>query len=318
MDMSGGKTLVPDFFIIGAPKCGTTALYEYLSTHPDTFMPENKEPHFFADDMYVRDTGIQRRMTSPECYAALFKDATQDQTTGEGSTWYLASERAIPSILAVNPAARFIVMLRNPIEMLQSLHRHFLRKLYEDVEDIERAWALQPLRREGKMLPPYCPDPKMLDYEFACNFPLQLRRLFSAASSDQIQIHLYEEFFSDPRQGYLDTLAFLGLQDDGRSAFERHNPNRRLRNRLLYKLATYKPFPVNLVYPALKRATNAFGLRPGKALFERNIVVETRRRPDPVFLARLHAYFEPQINELENLLGRRLEHWRGISTADKP
>lgn len=317
MGVSGRKLFSPDFFIIGAPKCGTTALYEYLRTHPDIYMPENKEPHFFADDMYVRETGIQRRMTSPSRYEALFQEAAQGQITGEGSTWYLASDLAVPNILGTNPSAKFIVMLRNPVDMIQSLHRHHLRKLYEDVEDIEKVWDLQVARREGKKLPPYCPDPKMLDYHLACNFPQQLRRLFSVASRDQIQIHLYDEFFSDPRQGYLDTLAFLGLEDDGRSAFERHNPNRRLRSKLLYKLATYKPFPVNLLYPALKRASNALGLRPGKALFEKNVVIETRSRPDPAFLVELQAHFEPQIRELESLLGRRLDHWRGISSAGK-
>ncbi|HEX2249085.1 MAG TPA: sulfotransferase domain-containing protein, partial [Gemmatimonadales bacterium] len=61
----------PNFFIVGAPKCGTTALYEYLRLHPHVFMPELKEPHFFAKDL-----GTYPRIKTLEVYTQLFSGAT--------------------------------------------------------------------------------------------------------------------------------------------------------------------------------------------------------------------------------------------------
>ena len=46
---------IPDFFLLGAPKCGTSAPYEYFREHPPIFMPRLKEPHYFSTD--IREYG---------------------------------------------------------------------------------------------------------------------------------------------------------------------------------------------------------------------------------------------------------------------
>src|SRR4051812_29453240 len=103
---------MPDFFIVGAPKCGTTALYEYLASHPYVFMPKTKDPHFFCEDMVG-----SRHAADLKDYLALFSDAGPDQIVGEASVWYLFSEVAISKIFALRPDAKFIVMLRDPVEV---------------------------------------------------------------------------------------------------------------------------------------------------------------------------------------------------------
>src|SRR5665213_3487944 len=144
----------PDFFIIGAPKCGTTALYHYLSEHPEVHMSSPKEPHFFS-----RDLPLSRIVRTAEEYAALFSEAPTDAVTGEGSTWYLFSEVAVPEILSLRPDARFVVILRNPVHAVQSLHAQLFIGSSEDLFDFESAWRAQEDRAHGNRLPAKVLDP---------------------------------------------------------------------------------------------------------------------------------------------------------------
>ena len=95
----------PNFFIVGAPKCGTTSLHEYLQRHPDVFMPFFKEPHFFGSDLVRLPLSRQFR-AKPGRYLKLFRDARGEKRIGESSPWYLASQRAADEIHAYDPAKR--------------------------------------------------------------------------------------------------------------------------------------------------------------------------------------------------------------------
>ena len=132
----------PSFFIIGAPKCGTTTLYSWLKSHPDIFMPGGKEPHFFAQNLSDRYCRIRHH----DDYMALFDSARNDQCCGEASVLYSMHPQAIEAILEWSPVAKFIFMLRNPVDMAPSYHRQLLINLEEDIEDFEQAWHLQENR----------------------------------------------------------------------------------------------------------------------------------------------------------------------------
>ncbi len=134
----------PNFFIIGAPKAGTTALSEYLRGHPQVFFSEPKEPHFFNDDFSARHT------YDMDTYLSYFKDADEEyKAIGEGSVFYLSSKNAVPNILKKNPNAKFIVMLRNPVSMAQSWHAQAIHSFGETVLDFDKAWHLQDKRKES-------------------------------------------------------------------------------------------------------------------------------------------------------------------------
>src|SRR5919106_4688265 len=110
-------TRFPDFFIVGAPKCGTTSLASYLDAHPQIFMSPVKEPKYFFFD--APELRVIDRL---ESYQRLFARAEPDQLCGEASTAYLFSKAAVPAILEANPAAKIIAMVRNPLEMVVSYH----------------------------------------------------------------------------------------------------------------------------------------------------------------------------------------------------
>ena len=117
------STKKPGFFIVGAPKCGTTSFYHYLRQHPQIFMPDNKEPHYFGSDLKKRSDEF---IKTEEEYLSLFKDADSSQMAGEASTFYLYSKAAQKEIKGFNPHAKIIIMLRNPIDFLHSLRISFV------------------------------------------------------------------------------------------------------------------------------------------------------------------------------------------------
>src|ERR1700691_3844946 len=114
---------VPDFFIVGHHKSGTTAMYEMLRPHPEIYMPAMKEPEFFGRD---RTFGETRPQTYAE-YLALFEAAGPRQLAGEASPSYLSSASAAKLIADVQPAARIIAILREPASFLNSLHLQLVR-----------------------------------------------------------------------------------------------------------------------------------------------------------------------------------------------
>jgi hypothetical protein len=295
-----------DFCILGAPKCGTTAMYTYLRTHPQIFMSQIKEPHFYADDMADAYRAVKNR----QAYCEIFAGAADGQLCGEASVLYLFSERAVPNILRDSPDARFIVMLRNPVDMAQSLHSQLLRSLYEDEMSFRMAWELQDVRAAAERIPRRCDEPKLLLYRTICSFAWQMERLFQWVPRERVLVHIFEEFFSDPRAGYERTLAFLGLLADERTHFERVNENTVPRSWLLLGLAYYLRFVPNRLYAPLKQTFNVFGLRPGVAFFRWRNRPEKRAPIDTSFRHRLEAEFQPDIARLEVILERNLDVWR--------
>lgn len=124
----------PNFFIVGAPKCGTTAMHIYLRQHPEIFMPEKKESHFFGSDLnsqyFIRDR---------EKYLSLFSEAKDVKRIGEASVWYLYSKQAAYEIKEFSPSASIIIMLRNPVDMLYAQHSQFLYNGNENIASFEDA-----------------------------------------------------------------------------------------------------------------------------------------------------------------------------------
>src|SRR5438046_6730297 len=152
-------TRMPDFFIVGHAKCGTSALYEMLRRHPQIFMPRLKEPWYFgrdnpralpASERTVEVTG--KFPMSEEEYLALFADAQPDQRIGEGSTSYLWSPTAASAIADAQPSARIIAILREPAIFLRSLHLQLLPHVTAADTDFRTALALDDSRRRRRAI----------------------------------------------------------------------------------------------------------------------------------------------------------------------
>lgn len=204
----------PGFFIVGAPKCGTTALAAYLGEHPGIFVTKPKEPYFFCTDM-----PRYRWVRTWDLYRSLFAAAGSDLLAGEASVYYLYSREAIAGIRAAYPRAKLIAILRRPDEMVYSLYRQLRFNREEDQADFRRAWELEFDRREGRNLPVGCRDGKVFHYRSVARYGEQLLRALRHFPREQIEIAFYDDFVRDPRSVYRQLLAFLQLPDDGRDRF---------------------------------------------------------------------------------------------------
>src|SRR5215210_6007139 len=194
----------PNFFIVGAPKCGTTALYEYLRPHPNIFMSELKEPHFFA-----RDLGTYPKIKTLEDYTRLFEGATEEHLrVGEASVYYLRSAVAAANIREFNPAAKIIAMYRNPVDMVYSFHSQLLYWSEEIEPDFETAWRLQERRSRGLDLPPRSRGAFLLQYADVGRFGSQTERLLSVFPPSQVKLILYDDFTASPQRIYDEVIAF--------------------------------------------------------------------------------------------------------------
>ena len=297
----------PNFFIAGAPKCGTTALYRYLRPHPSIFMPEIKEPHYFA-----RDLGTYPRVKTAEDYLALFAGAgPQHLRLGEASVYYLRSSVALPAIREFNPEARIIAMFRNPVEMVYSLHSQLLYVAEENVPDFEAAWRLQERRSRGLDLPPGIRSPLLVQYAEVGRFGTQTQRLLSCFPAEQVKIILYDDFAASPQRVYDEVIAFLDIPHDRRTEFPKINENKATRLGWLRRLSRKPPPALRQAVRSLKRAVGGEGISAAKKkLVALNTVRGHRPALSPELRAELVATFRDEVALLSRLLGRDLSHWK--------
>lgn len=207
---------IPNLFIVGQPKSATSALYSYLKQHPDVCMGSTKEPQYFCRDLnsqYFHLAGLER---TRENYLALFGQCSGVSVVGEGSTAYLYSKVAAEEIARFNPAAKIIVMLREPAEFLYSYHLQLLRNscTFEVETDFEEALRLEQARKKGEKIPRNCLDPSFLYYSDRVGYAEQLERYYRVFPGEQIKVIIYDDFCADNKAVYLDVLNFLNLSDD--------------------------------------------------------------------------------------------------------
>jgi Sulfotransferase family len=211
---------VPDFFIVGHAKCGTTALYQMLSAHPQIFMSEPKEPWFFArenpnpqlsDERSVAFTGRKRETLNE--YLGLFAAAGPEQRVGEASSSYLWSRSAPARIAAMRPDARIVAMFREPASFVRSLHLQLLSAHEETEKSFRRAVELEDARREGKQLPRYAYWPETLLYCDRVKYVEQLQRYRAVFPQEQLLVLIYEDFRADNEGTLRRLMRFLDVDE---------------------------------------------------------------------------------------------------------
>jgi hypothetical protein len=298
----------PNFFIAGAPRCGTTALYSYLSEHPDIFMSEVKELNYFAFDF----PNVQKITFKSELdYLKVFEKANH-LAIGEASPFYLYSQVAFTNIRKFNPKAKIILTLRSPINFVQSFHQLNLSLLREDEENLEKAWELQDQRRQGKQIPASCRQPEMILYGELGLFGKYVERLLAIFPRDQVLIIIFEDFARHPQEIYEKILAFIGVPSDGRTEFPPVNSNFSNKSKLLAKIF----HPPQSIYKAFIKVISLFGVNFMKFVsivynkIETLNTKRTNREPlSPEFKAKLKIYFQKDVQTLSALMNRDLSFW---------
>jgi len=316
------KVKIPDFFIVGHAKSGTTAMYEMLSRHPQIFMPEykwgaGKEPWYFSRDnpqpqrdstRSIEFTG--RREMSLETYGALFADAREDQLIGEASSSYLWSKSAPGRIAQARPDARIIAILREPAAFLRSLHLQLLQNHMEFVSDFRKALELEQPRREGREIPEQNYWPSALLYSEQVRYVEQLRRYEALFPRHQMLVLIYDDFKLDNRATVTRVLNFLGVDDTVELEPVKVNPTIAIRSRRLDNLRLGLVSGRNPLLRAVRTAGSAVtSRRVRKTVYYplvRRAVWGKAPPPDEKLMAELRVRFKPEVVAISEHLGRDL------------
>ncbi len=318
-----GSPTAPDFFIVGHPKCGTTALYEMLRTHPQIFMPELKEPWFLASDMAARFQP-PRSASPPQSldeYLALFADALPGQRVGEASSTYLLSHTAAAEIARLRPDARIIAILREPAAFLRSLHLQLLRTHVETKKDFGRAIALEPARRRGRRVPRRSHRPQLLLYSDHVRYAEQLRRYHDVFGREQVLVLIYDDFRRDNEGTVRAVRRFLGVEESVPVDVQEANPTvKRMRSQQLDELVNVISVgrgPVSRAVKATLKAVTPGELRSAALRTAQRHVVNGRPRPpDEKLMLELRRRFKDEVVALSEYLDRDLVALWGYDDLD--
>jgi hypothetical protein len=299
----------PDFFIVGAPKCGTSSLFKYLSEHPNIFLPVRDDMHFFAKDFSPEWDQVH---TLDEYLRHFRKVRPHHKAVGERSVYYLFSKTAMRLLRDFDSDARLIALLRNPVDLVSSFHRQMVFMLHEDVEDFETAWRLQESRRGGENIPPTCKDPRVLQYAEVGMLGEQVGRMLECFPLDQVKFVFLDDINASVLDVYKELLLFLGVPYDGRTSFPRLNVRKGLKSRRLARLVLRQPAPIRAVTTGIKRLLRIEQTGIGVALMKWNTRRVEPERLSHEFRRELVKTFRGDVELLARLTGRDLGHWLGL------
>jgi hypothetical protein len=278
----------PNFFIVGAARCATTSLYEYLSSRPDVFMSPVKEPNFFSKPRIGHPDEFAHGVRERSAYERLFSGADGFAYVGEASTSYLTNEAAPERIKRASPQAKIIASLRDPVE------RAYSDFLYAVREGIEQRSFEEAVRAELG-----APGTQAWQYLHDSDYAPALRRYEHHFGRDSMHVVFFEELVNDPESVLQNLLAFLGVDDRGSKNVlphaERHGRPRGLPAKLLLQSIPLRLMLRRIVPDPLLRFTHD------------RLLVKPAPKPelDPTLRAELTSIYRPQVEEVASFVGRR-------------
>ncbi len=321
--ISSRRHKVPEFFVVGHHKCGTSALYEMLKRHPQVYMPPVKETWYFSPEL--RSIGKRRKQIAgrPETleqYLALFDEARPGQRIGENSPAYLMSSTAAAAISDLQPDARIIAILREPASFLHSFHLQCLRNHVETEKDFRKAISLEPARREGKHIPRHSHRPHELLYSDHVRYVQQLQTYYNRFPADRILVLIYEEFRRDNEATMRQVLKFLEVDDSQPIEVIEANPSVRVRSPQLHELMRSVYIgrgPVSRrVKAGVKSVTSRDVRRSLLRLTRRGVVYGEPKPLDEQFALELRGRFKGEVVALSEYLDRDLVGVWGYDEVD--
>jgi hypothetical protein len=299
---------MPNFFIVGAQKAGTTSLYQYLNQHPQVYMSPRKEPHFF-EGMHSEFRRPGRRSVPVRNlaeYQALFAGASGERAIGETSASYLFSPRAPGIIKSSIPDAKIIAILRNPADRAYSNFVYCVQVGREPLGSFAEGLQAEEARTRDKWGPLWYYKQKGFYYA-------QVKRYFDTFGRDQVGVWLYEDLRNDTFGVLGEVFQFLGIDECFvPDASSEYNPSGIPRVGRLYAgvrtLTARNPALVERVLPARLRG-----------YVKRRIFVKPPPFPPEVRRQLTDSYRE-DILRLQELIGRDLLVWledpRGLGSRD--
>jgi len=295
-----------NFFMIGNQKSGTTAMYEFLKQHPDIFMTYIKEPFYFSTDLLKEQKEKEGKLPyymSKKGYEELFDDWKSEKIGGEASATYLFSKDAAKNIYKYNPDAKILMILREPVSYLYSLHMQNTISNGED-QDFKTALALESNRTKGKDLPRLYTYKTYFYYSEWTKYTEHVQRYLKLFPKKNIKIIIFDDFKEDNKKVYNDVLEFLDL-DQFTPKFKHHNVSKVVKYpKIKYFLEKNFDFAKKIM-PKKIHGTLASTAR--KVLMKE----QQREKLDPALRKELMKKYKPEVVKLSKLLKRDLvKFWK--------
>lgn len=294
----------PNFFLVGAAKAGTTSIYAYLSRHPDVFFPAIKEPHFFTQVHAAPEQQfLTEAVTKRSAYLRLYSRATNHLVIGDASPSYLWHPEVPQRIRAEVQQAKVAIVLRDPVERAYSHYlmdyregaqsKPFYEALLDDMHRLEKGWGVS-----------------YLYYELGL-YAEQVQRYFEIFKQEQVKVLMFDDFRRDAKAVLREIAAFLGLDPKPLTHVDtsrKYNSYAAARNEHLRRVAGAK-WSRMVGQTLIPRRLGAF-------IFEQIFLKQAPKpRLDPRTRELLCSLYDPELDKLKKLLGRRLPElrhsWRG-------
>jgi len=212
----------PNFFIVGAPRAGTSSLWEYLKAHDEIFMSTLKEPNFFHNVLLKNK--IPYPITDKKKYLNLFKDVKNEKAIGEASTTYLHDLDSAQLIHAEVPKAKIIIILRNPID------RSFSHYLFHVKLGIQQMPFDKVIRKDASGInEKFSTPPNIMRVGFYSEF---VQRYLDFFYTKNVKTIIFEEFINNPKKTVKELLQFLGVNSEYKFVEEKYNTSEQPKGKL--------------------------------------------------------------------------------------
>ena len=308
---------VPDAFLIGVPRSGSTSLYHGLAAHPQIFAPDLKEICFTCPDI---DPGTRRSRTKwvydRADYLSNFAAARPNQVIVEGCIYNIYSPKAPTLVNELNPNALALVQLRDPIDQMRSNHAMKLVNVDLHDPDFARTLATQAVARGGRTEVP----PNFGDYDLRDKAKVStgLARFVEVLGRERVHVNLYEDFAADPAAVFRATYRFLGVDEAFEPPVRQLVPNQTPWSKRLNR-AMASGRVIDLTKRMVPDRLHPAAHRLAAAAFRANRRIVSRGPLPPDLEAQLREEFRPEVDRLSALVDRDLAaRWWGDERAGEP
>lgn len=296
-----------NLFIVGAPKCGTTALCDYINQHPEVFVPKIKEPHYFSKDFYN-----YRRVTKEETYSNIYNEGVRNgcNILCDASVWYLYSKVAAKEIRQYNKDAKIIIMIRDPVTMLPSLHNQLVYSGREDVNSFEEAWDLVEKRKKGLNIPKNSIEISHLYYDEVCKYYEQICRYNDLFPNKNVKIITFDDFMSNTKSVVKGVFEFLCVDEEFYPNLKQVNAAREHKYKRVAEFLQYPPFPLSYLKDKIKKTPFIMNAVPMRSIYKILSKKSEKKLIGPEYLSSISSVYEEDIKQLESMLDIDVREWK--------
>jgi hypothetical protein len=296
----------PNLFLVGAPKCATTSLYDLFSRHPQILCPEVKEPGYFTRTAIRPNAGpAMPHQQSLEGYLDLYANPpVGTRVCCDGSTSYLRHPEALQQISDLGADVRAVAVYRDPVELVSSYFTFLQTETWEDQPTLEAAWRIQEDRRRGHKIPAAARRPSSVIYS---NVALLGRQITDARHifGDRLKVYDMKELTKETARVSHEIQTWIGVDAQDLGALPSLNPARSARYRMLNLLAKNPPLPLRVVKNKLKSVLGMSSLGIVKTIARMN-EVPVKREMDEALRHEMQIYFKEDVCLLEETVGKNL------------